>query len=136
MCIGLPMRVIESWAGQALVRGRGRAETIDTRLVGDVRPGDWLLVFQGAAREQLQPDRAAEIDAALDLLEAGLAGHHDHDAPADPGFALPSAMSAAELAALTGTPAARDATSVEPPPRPTDSGRAAPLAADPSGDPT
>jgi hydrogenase expression/formation protein HypC len=132
MCIGLPMRVIESWAGQALVGGRGRAETIDTRLVGDVQPGDWLLVFQGAAREHLPPDRAAEIDAALDLLEAGLAGHHDHEAPADPGFSLPSAMTAAELAALTGgSPAVPGATPGE-----TSAATGGSLATEPSGDPT
>jgi hypothetical protein len=50
------------------------------------------------------PARAAEIDRALDLLEAGLAGDATA-AQADPGFALPSAMSAAELAALTQPPA-------------------------------
>ena len=101
MCIGMPLCVVESWADGALVTGRGRSERIDTRLVGAVAPGDWVLVFQGAARERLDAERAAEIGAALDLLEAGLAG----DAAAalsDPGFLLPSQMSAAQLAALTG----------------------------------
>ena len=104
MCIGTPMRVIESWQGGALVVGRGRAERIDTRLVGDAacKPGQWLLVFQGAAREPLEAARAAEIDAALDLLEAALAGDAAQ-AASDPGFALPSSMSAAELATLAGT---------------------------------
>lgn len=103
MCIGTPMRVIESWSGGALATGRGRAERIDTQLVGDeaCAPGRWLLVFQGAARESLDAVRAAEIDAALDLLEAALAGNAD-GATADPGFALPSSMSAAQLAALAG----------------------------------
>lgn len=101
MCIGLPMRTLEAWPGQALVEGRGRVETIDTRLVGDCAAGDWLLVFQGAAREKLDAERAAEIDAALDLLEAGLSGDV-LGAGADPGFALPSAMSAQQLAELTG----------------------------------
>lgn len=103
MCIGTPMRVIESWAGGALAAGRGRAERIDTRLVSDqaCAPGRWLLVFQGAARESLDAVRAAEIDAALDLLEAALAGNAE-GATADPGFALPSSMSAARLATLAG----------------------------------
>ena len=39
--------------------------------------------------------------AALDLLEAGLAGDAAA-AQSDPGFLLPSQMSAAQLAALTG----------------------------------
>ena len=106
------MCTLEAWSGQALVSGRGRVETIDTRLVGDCARGDWLLVFQGAARERLDAQRAGEIDAALDLLEAGLVGDRD-GAAADPGFELPSAMSAAQLtahlAALAGTsPASGD----------------------------
>jgi hydrogenase expression/formation protein HypC len=101
MCIGTPMRVLESWQGGALAAGRGRCERIDTRLVGDAvsAPGCWLLVFQGAAREALDAARAAEIDAALNLLEAALAGDAA-GAAADPGFALPSSLTAAELAAL------------------------------------
>jgi hydrogenase expression/formation protein HypC len=100
MCIGFPMQVIEARAMQAQVRGRGRIDTIDLRLVGPCAPGDWLLVFQGAARERIDAVRAAEIDAALDLLERAQSGPTDADA--DPGFALPSAMSAEALAALTG----------------------------------
>ena len=96
------MSVLEAWSGHALVSGRGGVETIDTRLVGEVARGEWLLVFQGAARERLDAQRAQEIAAALALLEAGLAGDVER-AAADPGFSLPSAMSAAELAALAGT---------------------------------
>jgi hydrogenase expression/formation protein HypC len=101
MCIGTPMRVVESWPGGALVAGRGRVERIDTRLLGDpaCRAGQWLLVFQGAAREALDAPRAAEIDAALDLLEAALAGD-TAAAGADPGFVLPSALSATQLQSL------------------------------------
>ncbi|MFO1328911.1 MAG: HypC/HybG/HupF family hydrogenase formation chaperone [Rubrivivax sp.] len=100
MCIGTPMRLLSVQGHQGLAQGRGRRETVDLRLLGAVEPGQWLLVFNGAAREALDAQRAAEIDAALDLLEAGLAGHASpHD---DPGFALPSAMSAEQLAALTG----------------------------------
>ena len=100
MCIGLPMRLLEITGTQGLVQGRGRREVVDLRLVGPVEAGQWLLIFNGAARETLDAERAAEIDAALDLLEQGLAGAHD--AAADPGFALPSAMSAAQLRAITG----------------------------------
>lgn len=84
-----------------LARGRGRVEHVDLRLVGRCEPGDWVLVYQGAARERLDPQRAAEIHAALDLLEQGLAGADDL-ADVDPGFALPSAMSPAQLAAMAG----------------------------------
>jgi hydrogenase expression/formation protein HypC len=101
MCIGIPMRVVEPMGLTARVSGRNGSEVVDLRLVGQAEAGQWLLVFQGAARERLDAQRAAEIDAALDLLQAGLAGGHDAARPADPGFALPSAMSAQELAALT-----------------------------------
>jgi hydrogenase expression/formation protein HypC len=105
MCIGVPMQLTEYGSLHASAAGRGRAERIDLRLVGECAPGDWVLVFQGAARERLDEQRAAEINAALDLLEQGLGGGAI-DADADPGFALPSAMSAAELAALAGGTAA------------------------------
>lgn len=103
MCIGIPMRVIEAWRGAALVAGRGRSERIDTRLIDadGIAAGQWLLVFHGAARERLDARRAAEIDAALDLLDAAMAGNVER-AGADPGFALPSGLSAAQLARLTG----------------------------------
>lgn len=101
MCIGIPLQVIECWREGALAAGRGEVERVDTRLVGAVAAGDWLLVFQGAAREKLDATRAAEIESALGLLEAGLAGD-TAGAAADPGFELPSRMSAEQLAALAG----------------------------------
>ena len=97
MCIGIPMRVIEADAGLALVEGRAGVERIDTRLVGGVAAGEWLLVFQGAARERLDEQRAAEINATLDLLEAAMAGDAAA-AAADPGFVLPSSLSPAAFA--------------------------------------
>jgi hydrogenase expression/formation protein HypC len=102
------MRVVQAWADGALVAGRAGTQTIDTRLVGPCLRDEWLLVFQGAARERLDAQRAAEIEAALDLLQAGLAGDLDA-AQGDPGFALPSAMSAAQLAALVAPGAATTA---------------------------
>lgn len=108
MCIGLPMQVLRSTDGRAEAAGRGRIEEVDTRLVGAVRAGDWLLVFQGAARERLHPQRAAEIDAALSLLDAAMAGDAE-GAAGDPGFALPSALDPEFLASLTGAASPGDA---------------------------
>lgn len=105
MCIGLPMRIVESRPGAAIALGRGRRHEIDCRLVehggAALDPGQWVLVFNGAARERLDAARAAEIDAALDLLDAALGGDAAR-ANADPGFALPSALDASTLARLTG----------------------------------
>ncbi|MDR0673253.1 MAG: HypC/HybG/HupF family hydrogenase formation chaperone [Zoogloeaceae bacterium] len=74
MCVGIPMQVIESDAFWARCRG-GRGETrIDVRLVGAQPAGAWLLTFTDTAREVLEAERAAAIDAALDALEALLSG--------------------------------------------------------------
>lgn len=102
MCIGLPMEVIEADGPWALARGRDGETRIDTRLVGALRPGDWVLVFQGAARELIGADRATEIQSALDLLGQAMSGQLPSDPTADPGFVLPSSMAAADLSALTG----------------------------------
>lgn len=125
MCLGLPMQVRHVEAGRAWVEGRGERRRVDLALVGEVAPGDWLLVHLNDARERIDARRAAEVDAALDLVEAAMApcaadATADEtgcdtgcgrcgttppawaDPAADPGFALPSAMDAATLARLTG----------------------------------
>ncbi len=100
MCIAIPMRVMRPEPGHAWVEGRGERRRISTALVGEVSPGDWLLVFLDSARERIDPARAAEVNALLDQVQGALLG------AADPGFAadfdLPSRMDPAALAALTG----------------------------------
>ncbi len=77
MCVGIPMRVLEYGEGVAVCEGRGRRERINALLVGDVAPGDWILAFQGAAVRTMTEGEARETDAALDALEAALAGATD-----------------------------------------------------------
>lgn len=101
MCIGLPMQVLATRPGFATVCGRGETREVATALVGEVRPGDWLLVFLDGARERLDAARAAEVDATLDLVQAAMAGTAP-DPGHDPGFTLPSAMRPEQLAALAG----------------------------------
>ncbi|OBY88324.1 MULTISPECIES: HypC/HybG/HupF family hydrogenase formation chaperone [Pseudomonas] len=106
MCIGLPMHVLSVRPGAALCSDRhGRQRWIDTTLVDACATGDWVLVFIDAAREHLSPDRAAEIDATLALLDAALLGE-GADGPA--AFALPSAMSADHLSGLLGQPPSKE----------------------------
>lgn len=90
------MQVLSTRAGHAtVVRGQERRD-VRTALVEPVQPGDWLLVFLDDARELLEPQRAAEIDATLALVEAAL-----QEAPAGAApFELPSAMSAEQLQAF------------------------------------
>lgn len=50
------------------------AELVDLSLVGEVKPGEWLLVFLGAARERLTAARADEIRRALEGVAAAMRG--------------------------------------------------------------
>lgn len=96
------MQVIEAEPGFAQCRDRhGEERRIDLSLVGPCAAGDWLLVFLDAARERIDAQRASEIDSTLSLLEDALFGTTPQPDSA-PGFSLPSAMSAGQLAALLG----------------------------------
>ena len=80
MCIGIPMRVLTATDGRAWCEGRGERLHLDTRLIGDPPPGTWVLAFSGTARRMLDPGEAERTNAALDALEAALAGAQDFDA--------------------------------------------------------
>jgi hydrogenase expression/formation protein HypC len=80
MCIGVPMRVLAVDGAVALCEGRGRRERIDVALVGGVGEGGWILAHQGRAVRAMTAEEAAQTDAALDALEAALAGNGDLDA--------------------------------------------------------
>ena len=105
MCIGIPMQVRSIEPGHAWVEGRGQRRRVNTALIGTPEPDEWLLIFLEGARERLDPERAAEVNAALDLIDGAILGPDGGVDPwGDPGFALPSAMSAADVAALSGQP--------------------------------
>jgi hydrogenase expression/formation protein HypC len=74
MCIGIPMRVLESSEATALCEGRGEQRRINMLMVGNCPPGSWVMTFLGAAREILTEEDAAEINRTLDELEAVLRG--------------------------------------------------------------
>jgi len=48
-------------------------------LVGEQPPGTWVLAFRGSALRVLTADEAAQTNAALDALEAVLAGAQSFD---------------------------------------------------------
>lgn len=95
------MQVQQVEPGHAVCERRGTLRRVRTALVGPVAPGDWLLVFLDDARERLSPQRAAEVDAALQLVEQ-LGLDPLAPQPSDLGFALPSQCSVEQLKALTG----------------------------------
>lgn len=74
MCIGVPMQVIVCEERRLLAEGRSGREWLDCALLGPQPPGAWVLGFLGHAREVLDPERARAMGAALDALEAALAG--------------------------------------------------------------
>jgi hydrogenase expression/formation protein HypC len=80
MCIGVPMRLLEAGTRQALCEGRGQRERLDLMLVGEQAIGTWVLAFRGAAMRVMSTVEARETNAALDALEAVLAGEVNVDA--------------------------------------------------------
>ena len=79
MCIGVPMRVLERGTGRARCEGRGVEESLDLMLVGDQPVGTWVLAFRGTAMRVMSSAEARETTAALDALDAVLAGDDDVD---------------------------------------------------------
>lgn len=80
MCLGIPMQVVEVDGAFAWCEGRGRRERLNTLLLEDISPGDWVYAILGQAREQLAAERAAELNLALDGLAAAMQGETDLDA--------------------------------------------------------
>ena len=63
----------------AWCEGRNGRTRINTMLIDTVKPGDWLLTFLDSAREAIDAERAAMIDAALDALERVANGENNFD---------------------------------------------------------
>lgn len=77
MCIGVPMQVIDAGDTHPWCEGRGGRSRVDLLLVGPQPAGAWVLAIQGAARRVLSAAQAAQTNAALDALEAAIAGEQD-----------------------------------------------------------
>lgn len=74
MCVGVPMQVIETGPGWALCRASDGEHRIDTGLVGEPRPGAWLMTFLGAAREEISEETARQTADALEALRRAMRG--------------------------------------------------------------
>jgi hydrogenase expression/formation protein HypC len=74
------MLIVAAEATLAVCEGRGRREQIDLALVGEQPVGTWILAYQGSAVRTMTPDEAAQTSAALDALDAVLAGSDNVDA--------------------------------------------------------
>jgi hydrogenase assembly chaperone HypC/HupF len=74
------MQVVEVDGAFAWCEGRGRRERLNTLLLEEVTPGDWVYAVLGQARERMTAQRADEINLALDGLAAALQGETNLDA--------------------------------------------------------
>ena len=74
MCMGIPMQVVQAGFGSAICNHGNEQRQIDTMLVGDVQPGDWVLVFIDAAREVISAKDAERISNALSSLTSVMNG--------------------------------------------------------------
>jgi hydrogenase expression/formation protein HypC len=101
MCIGIPMQVITVEPGFAFVSGRGETRRVKTSLIEQCEPGQWLLVFLDDARELISAERAAEVNATLDLLMSALGHGGSETSPDEPGFSLPSGMDVYAIQQMT-----------------------------------
>ena len=79
MCLGIPMQVVAVEGLTAWCDSRHGRSRINTMLVGEVQPGQWLLAFLDTARELIDAERAALVNSALDALEIAAAGGADFD---------------------------------------------------------
>lgn len=70
MCVGIPVQVICGDGTVVRCEGPDGEIDVDVSLVGAVVPGEWLLMFLGAARGRLEAAEAARIRQALGALEA------------------------------------------------------------------
>lgn len=79
MCIGMPMQVIAVDGLVARCAGRQGEEAVDIALVANAQPGDWVMVFLGAAREPMSAEAARASLDALEALDMAMRGETGFD---------------------------------------------------------
>jgi hydrogenase expression/formation protein HypC len=79
MCVGMPLRVVESEGSFAWCEADGQRVRLDMMLVGAQPPGTWVLGFLGAARQVLSAEEAAQARAGRHALAAVLRGDGNVD---------------------------------------------------------
>lgn len=81
MCIALPEKILSTRETEAGVWARteraGFVHETDLSLLEPVRPGDYVLVFRGAALRRVEKEEAERIEAALRAVSAAADGVED-----------------------------------------------------------
>ncbi len=75
MCLGVPMRIIESDGFTALCERRGERRRVNVMLIEEAPVGAWVLVHISNAVRLLDEEEASLIDEALDELASALDRH-------------------------------------------------------------
>lgn len=71
MCVGIPQKVVEVKGRTAKVEQDGHFHLLDTAtLETQVKVGDYLIAYQGAAINKISPKQAKEIIKLLNPKEA------------------------------------------------------------------
>ena len=83
MCLGVPMQLVSVDGIAGMARDGASVELVDLSLTPDARPGDWVLIFLGAAREVMDEAEAMAMRRALDGLRSLMSGGGLGDAFAD-----------------------------------------------------
>lgn len=73
------MRVVEAHSHFAICETGDRRKRVNTLFVGEVEPGEWLLVFLDSAREILTEEQAHQLNNALLAVEQAINGNLDVD---------------------------------------------------------
>jgi hydrogenase expression/formation protein HypC len=72
MCLGIPMRIIETDGADAIVESGGIRKSIRLDLLEGIEKGDYVLVHAGYAIEKLDRAEALEtLDLIRQVYEAG-----------------------------------------------------------------
>ena len=66
MCVGVSGKVVKLQAGTALVDVNGAKREVSAQLLGDLEPGDYVMVHAGIAIAKIQEEDEEETE---DLLE-------------------------------------------------------------------
>ena len=68
MCVGLSAKVVKISDGTAVVDAGGAKREVSAQLLGDLEPGDYVMVHAGVAIAKITDEDDSETDQVLEDL--------------------------------------------------------------------
>lgn len=68
MCVGVSGKVVKLQAGTALVDVNGAKREVSAQLLGDLEPGDYVMVHAGVAIAKITDDDEDEAQSVMEDL--------------------------------------------------------------------